>query len=91
MNARRFLTAVIVLFLLACGGAPRVAPATERIAAVVNKEAILASDVDEQTKDAAQRMNVDPADTSSYKRLRRVGRPRQLGPHGHRRGSEPGG
>jgi peptidyl-prolyl cis-trans isomerase SurA len=70
MNARRFLTAAIVLVPLVCGGAPRVARATERIAAVVNKEAILASDVDEQTKDAAQRMNIDPADTSSYKRLR---------------------
>src|SRR5262245_10117089 len=70
MNARRFLTAAIALTLLACGGAPRVAPATERIAAVVNKEAILASDVDEQTKDAAQRMNIDPADTSTYNKLR---------------------
>ena len=70
MNARRFLIAAIALTLLACGGAPRVAPATERIAAVVNKEAILASDVDEQTKDAADRMNVDPADTSTYNKLR---------------------
>jgi peptidyl-prolyl cis-trans isomerase SurA len=70
MNARRFLTAAIALTLLACGGAPRVAPATERIAAVVNKEAILASDVDEQTKDAAERMNIDPADTSTYNKLR---------------------
>jgi peptidyl-prolyl cis-trans isomerase SurA len=65
MNAR-VPTAAVFLALLAWG----VAPATERIAAVVNKEAILASDVDEQTKDAAQRMNVDPADTSSYNRLR---------------------
>jgi len=70
MNARKFLTAAIALALLACGGAPRLAPATERIAAVVNKEAILASDVDEQTKDAAERMNVDPADTSTYNKLR---------------------
>jgi peptidyl-prolyl cis-trans isomerase SurA len=70
MMKRRFLTVALAMGLLVCGGGSRLAPAAERIAAVVNKEAILASDVDEQTRDAAERMNVDPSDTSSYNRLR---------------------
>ena len=43
----------------------------ERIAAIVNKEVILASDVDDQTREAAMRMRVDPADTASMGRLRK--------------------
>ena len=70
MKVRRFLSAAFAAGLLVLGGGSRVAPAAERIAAVVNKEAILASDVDDQTRDAAERMNMDPADTASYKRLR---------------------
>ena len=70
MMTRRVLTAALAAGLLVCGGGSRLAPAAERIAAVVNKEAILASDVDEQTRDAAQRMNVDPSDSSAYNRLR---------------------
>jgi peptidyl-prolyl cis-trans isomerase SurA len=44
--------------------------ATERIAAIVNKQVILASDVDDRTLDAAARMHVDPADSIAYARLR---------------------
>ena len=43
----------------------------ERIAAIVNKEVILASDVDEQTREAAMRMRLDPADTVAIGRLRK--------------------
>jgi peptidyl-prolyl cis-trans isomerase SurA len=47
------------------------AGAGERIAAVVNKEVILASDVDEEARGAAYRMRMDPADTVAFKNLRK--------------------
>ena len=47
------------------------AGAAERIAAIVNKEVILASDVDEETRNAAYRMRVDPADSVSLGKLRK--------------------
>lgn len=62
------LLAVCVILLLTVGGSARSA---ERIAAIVNKEVILASDVDEQTREAAARMRVDPADTLQMGRLRK--------------------
>lgn len=49
-----------------------VAPLTaaERIAAIVNKQVILSSDVDERTMEAAARMQVDPSDSVSMGKLR---------------------
>ncbi len=44
--------------------------AAERIAAIVNKQVILASDVDEHTMEAAARMRLDPSDSVSIARLR---------------------
>ncbi len=44
--------------------------AAERIAAIVNKEVILNSDVEDRTMEAAARMRIDPADTVALARLR---------------------
>lgn len=44
--------------------------AAERIAAIVNKEVILNSDVEDRTMEAAARMRLDPADTVALVRLR---------------------
>ena len=46
------------------------AGAAERIAAIVNKQVILSSDVDDRTTEAAARMRVDPADSAAYGKLR---------------------
>jgi peptidyl-prolyl cis-trans isomerase SurA len=62
------LLAACAILLLTVGGSARSA---ERIAAIVNKEVILASDVDEQTREAAVRMRMDPADTVQIGRLRK--------------------
>jgi peptidyl-prolyl cis-trans isomerase SurA len=43
--------------------------AAERIAAVVNKEVILESDVQDQMQEAAARMNVDPSDSVALAKL----------------------
>jgi len=43
--------------------------AAERIAAVVNKEVILESDVQDQTEEAAARMHIDPSDSLAMKKL----------------------
>ena len=51
--------------------APRAPEAAERISAIVNKTAILSSDLDEQTQQAAARFNVNPEDSASWKRLRK--------------------
>jgi len=45
--------------------------AAERIAAIVNKNVILASEVDERFQQAAARFNVDPRDSVSVVKLRR--------------------
>jgi peptidyl-prolyl cis-trans isomerase SurA len=45
------------------------AHAAERIAAIVNKDVILESDVDDQTHEAALRMHVDPSDSLAMARL----------------------
>jgi parvulin-like peptidyl-prolyl isomerase len=62
------LLAACAIVLLTVGGSARSA---ERIAAIVNKEVILASDVDEQTREAAVRMRVDPGDSVQMGRLRK--------------------
>jgi peptidyl-prolyl cis-trans isomerase SurA len=45
--------------------------AAERIAAIVNKSVILASEVDERFAQAAARFNIDPADSATVAKLRR--------------------
>ncbi|HEU4333083.1 MAG TPA: peptidylprolyl isomerase [Candidatus Eisenbacteria bacterium] len=62
------LPAVAALLALA-QGAPT--GAAERIAAIVNKNVILASEVDERFAQAAARYNIDPSDTATAARLRR--------------------
>jgi peptidyl-prolyl cis-trans isomerase SurA len=59
---------VIAMHGLAPGAAP--AGAAERIAAIVNKQVILASEVEERTMEAAARMRMDPNDSVSIARLR---------------------
>jgi peptidyl-prolyl cis-trans isomerase SurA len=44
--------------------------AAERIAAIVNKQVILSSDVDDRTMEAAARMRLDPSDSVAIARLR---------------------
>jgi peptidyl-prolyl cis-trans isomerase SurA len=51
--------------------AARIAAAEERIAAIVNKEVILESDVDEQLQVAEANLHVDPSDSSSVAKLRK--------------------
>jgi len=46
------------------------AQASERIAAIVNKQVILSSDVDDRTLEAASRMHVDPGDSVALAKLR---------------------
>jgi len=46
------------------------ARAAERIAAIVNKQVILASDVDDRAVEAASRMHVDPGDSVAFAKLR---------------------
>jgi peptidyl-prolyl cis-trans isomerase SurA len=62
------LALVAAVLLLA---APRMPDAAERIAAIVNKSVILSSDVDDQTRQAAARYNVDPADSATVAKLRK--------------------
>jgi peptidyl-prolyl cis-trans isomerase SurA len=50
--------------------AGRPARAAERIAAIVNKSVILASEVDERFAQAAARFNIDPGDTQTVAKLR---------------------
>jgi len=51
--------------------ATRIAAASERIAAIVNKEVILESDVDDQLRVAAANLHVDPSDSVSVAKLRK--------------------
>lgn len=66
---------LVALSLLAAAFAAALAAgplrAAERIAAIVNKNVILASEVDEQVRQAATRYGVDPADTTSAAKLRK--------------------
>ena len=70
MKRLGWLIAVLVLVAPA-GRSVVTASASERIAAIVNKDVILASDVDEETRNAAYRMRIDPADSLSFKKLRK--------------------
>src|SRR5207245_3909583 len=51
--------------------AARTTAASERIAAIVNKEVILQSDVDEQLQVAEANLHVDPSDSESVAKLRK--------------------
>jgi peptidyl-prolyl cis-trans isomerase SurA len=51
--------------------AARMTAASERIAAIVNKEVILESDVDEQLQVAEANLHVDPSDSESVAKLRK--------------------
>jgi peptidyl-prolyl cis-trans isomerase SurA len=62
------LFAACAILLLTMSGAARSA---ERIAAIVNKEVILASDVDESAREAAARLRLDPGDSVAMGRLRK--------------------
>jgi peptidyl-prolyl cis-trans isomerase SurA len=68
-SAKRFLPAAVVAAFALLGGTPGVA--AERIAAIVNKSVILASEVDERFAQAAARFNINPADTATVAKLRR--------------------
>ena len=61
----------VLTLVAAAGGFAGGAGAAERIAAIVNKEVILASDVDEETRSVAYRMRIDPADSVAFGRLRK--------------------
>jgi peptidyl-prolyl cis-trans isomerase SurA len=69
------MTRWILLGAVLCALTPLDAPvppaqASERIAAIVNKQVILSSDVEERTMEAAVRMQVDPGDSVALRRLR---------------------
>ena len=68
---RRWTALAVFALLLAPAGPTRPAVATERIAAIVNKEVILESDVDDAMQQAMQQYHVDPADTASVAQLRK--------------------
>ena len=69
--ARSWLLRSLVVSL-ALGAIPTPASiAAERIAAIVNKKVILASEVDEQMRQAAARYGVDPADSVNTAKLRK--------------------
>jgi peptidyl-prolyl cis-trans isomerase SurA len=70
MKRLGWITALFVLALAMTGRLPA-GDASERIAAVVNKQIILESDVEEQTGEAAARLHVDPSDSLSMGRLRK--------------------
>jgi len=62
----------IALALLAATlSTARITAATERIAAIVNKEVILESDVDDQLRVAMVNLHVDPSDSVSVAKLRK--------------------
>lgn len=56
--------------LLALDAPVSPARAAERIAAIVNKQVILSSDVDDRAIEAAARMHVDPTDSVAFAKLR---------------------
>lgn len=67
----RRLAWVAVVLLAAAPLATRHSAASERIAAIVNKEVILESDVDDQLKVAMSNLRVDPGDSVAVARLRK--------------------
>jgi len=68
---RRWLQLAVLVGSVLGWGLPAAPRAAERIAAIVNKEVILESDVDEQSREAAARTRVDPADSVAMAKLRR--------------------
>jgi len=60
----------LILAIVALPGSGRIG-ATERIAAIVNKEVILESDVDEQLRLAIINLRVDPNDSTAVAKLRK--------------------
>ncbi len=62
---------VAVVVFAAALQAAGIATASERIAAIVNKEVILESDVDEQLRVAAANLRVDPSDSVTVAKLRK--------------------
>ncbi len=68
MQRRKAL--VIPALLVALVGLPVLAAATERIAAIVNKEVILESDVEDAMRQAMAQYRVDPDDTTNVAQLR---------------------
>lgn len=63
--------ALVATGLTILAGSGGFAGAAERIAAIVSKNVILASEVDERFQQAAQRYGVDPRDSVSIAKLRR--------------------
>ena len=70
MSRRAWAPAATAILAIALAAAESV-PAAERIAAIVNKDVILESDVDEQLRLAIANMRVDPSDSASVERLRK--------------------
>ena len=68
---KRWVFAIALMLALLPLDAP-ISPlgAAERIAAIVNKQAILSSDVEDRTMEAAARMRLDPSDTLAMAKLR---------------------
>ncbi|HYR69504.1 MAG TPA: peptidylprolyl isomerase, partial [Candidatus Dormibacteraeota bacterium] len=64
------LFGAILCALYSLGARVPAAQASERIAAIVNKQVILSSDVDDRTLEAASRMHVDPGDSVAMGKLR---------------------
>lgn len=62
---------LVPVLLLAVGGAVAVGESAERIAAIVNKEVILESDVDDAMQQAAAQYRIDPQDSVTMKQLRK--------------------
>ncbi len=65
------LTWIALALAAAALPAARMTAASERIAAIVNKEVILQSDVDEQLQVAEANLHVDPSDSDSVAKLRK--------------------
>jgi peptidyl-prolyl cis-trans isomerase SurA len=70
-HAIKRLALVAAVLAAAAVPAARNPAASERIAAIVNKEVILESDVDEQLKTAMATLHVDPDDSVSVAKLRK--------------------
>ncbi len=70
-HVTRRLAWVALALAAAAPLATRHSAASERIAAIVNKEVILESDVDEQLKIAMGNLRVDPSDSVSVAKLRK--------------------
>jgi peptidyl-prolyl cis-trans isomerase SurA len=68
---RVFALAALAAFVVVAAHSARTVSATERIAAIVNKEVILDSDVDDQLRLAMTNLHVDPSDSVSVARLRK--------------------